>query len=214
MTCFKMPSPASGEYLENFLCTIEPEDRAKWGPRKIRRLASLLGVQKSQAKAVAEVYNPNRFGPRTKKFGLQQGQAFDLELGHDIRQEGTRRTIRKYIRTQKPGLVCVSPPCTLMSLMQNMNQHHRDADPQKQREFDRRMVEARLLLSFAIEICEMVREYGGTFCFEHPWTSKAWHDHHLKKLMERDDVYVARCDQCMFDLNLPREISIKSQLDG
>ena len=214
MTCFKMPSPASGEYLENFLCTIEPEDRAKWGPRKIRRLASLLGVQKSQAKAVAEVYNPNRFGPRTKKFGLQQGQAFDLELGHDIRQEGTRRTIRKYIRTQKPGLVCVSPPCTLMSLMQNMNQHDRDADPQKQREFDRRMVEARLLLSFSIEICEMVREYGGTFCFEHPWTSKAWHDHHLKKLMERDDVYVARCDQCMFDLNLPREISIKSQLDG
>lgn len=87
--------------------------------------------------------------------------------------------------------------------MQNMNQHHRDADPQKQREFDRRMVEAKLLLSFAIEICEMVREYGGTFCFEHPWTSKAWHDHHLKKLMERDDVYVARCDQCMFDLKSP-----------
>eukprot|EP00435_Cladocopium_sp_Y103_P007762 s2900_g2.t1 len=81
MTCFKMPSPSSGEYLENFLCTIEPEHRANWGPRKIRRLASLLGVQKRQAKVVAEIYNPNRFGPRTQKWGLQKGEAFDLELG-------------------------------------------------------------------------------------------------------------------------------------
>ena len=72
MTCFKMPSPASGEYLENFLRTIEPEDRAKWGPRKIRRLASLLGVQKNQAKAVAEVYNPTDLDPEPKSLGCNR----------------------------------------------------------------------------------------------------------------------------------------------
>ena len=88
-------------------------------------------------------------------------------------------------------------------MMQNMSQPYRDADPQKQKEFDQRMVEAKLLLSFAIEICEMVREYGGTFCFEHPWSSKAWKEHYLLKLMERSDVFVAKCDQCMFGLVSP-----------
>ena len=80
MTCFQKPSLASGECLETFLCTIEPDQRAKWGPKKIRRLASLLGVQKRQAKLVAEVYNPNRFQPRTTKWGLQQERLLTWNL--------------------------------------------------------------------------------------------------------------------------------------
>ena len=204
MTCFLAPSANNQSCLEQFLCTIDTkEDRDQWGPRKIHRLSKLLGIKKSKVREVAELFNPNRFGPRTKKWGLQQGKAFDLELGHDIRKEGVRRTIRQYINTQKPGLVCASPPCTFLSIMQNMANKVREQDPQKKKEFQKNLAEAKLLLSFAIEICHTVHEYGGTFVFEHPWTSKAWHDHHMTPLLERDDIFLVKNHQCMFGLVSP-----------
>lgn len=186
--------------LEQFLCTIDPDHKGQWGPKKVSRLANMLGVKRKQAMTVAEVFNPQCFGKRAPKWNLVPGKAFDLELGFNILDEGVRRTIRQYISTQKPGLVCVAPPCTLMSIMQNMSQHHRDQDPEKQRQFNKRLAEAKLLLAFGIEICEMVRSYGGIFLFEHPWTSKAWTDHHLTSLLNGPDILLAKCDQCMYGL--------------
>ena len=46
----------------------------------------------------------------------------------------------------------------------------------------------------------MVHEYGGTFLFEHPWTSKAWQDHRLRTLLEDPNIFLTKNDQCQFDL--------------
>ena len=42
--------------------------------------------------------------------------------------------------------------------------------------------------------------YGGKFVIEHPLTSKAWSERVLQRLMMRDDVILAKGDQCMFGL--------------
>ena len=46
-----------------------------------RDFANILGTREEHLKTVAEVFNPNRFGPETKKLNLIPGTAFDLQLG-------------------------------------------------------------------------------------------------------------------------------------
>ena len=91
-----------------------------------------MGVTKKQARTVAEVFNPNRFVTEAEKFGLERGMAFDLELGQDLLKGKTRSEVRKYIGTVKPGCVVVSSPCTMFSVLQNLNQKYLD-DPERER---------------------------------------------------------------------------------
>ena len=72
-----------------------------------------MGLTTEQLKTVAEIYNPRRFEREAKKQRLIAGEAFDLSLGHDLLNGNMRDEVRKYISTVKPGLVIVSPPCTL-----------------------------------------------------------------------------------------------------
>lgn len=83
--------------------------------------------------------------------------------------------------------------------MQNMNLKHLNI-PENHQRYLRRMVEARILLNFGAEICKLVASYGGTFLFEHPWTSKAWNEPRIVKLIEETENYLIKNDQCMFKL--------------
>lgn len=167
--------------------------------RHAQRHAQLLNLSRKQAKVVSEVYNPRRFGSRTGEHGLLEGAAFDLMLGNDLLKPAVRREVRDHITNTRPGLTIVSPPCTLYSIMQNMNKHHLEK-PEKQAIFLRRQHEARTLLNFGVEICKTVIQYGGFFLFEHPWTSKAWAEPRLRQLLGVEDVTLVRNDQCMFKL--------------
>lgn len=90
----------------------------------------------------------------------------------------------------------------MFSILQNLNQKHLE-DPQKENQFVRRLIEAKVLLSFACEICQLVRSYGGTFVFEHPLTSRAWSESKVQQLANHDDSILVRNDQCMFNLRSP-----------
>ena len=56
------------------------------------------------------------------------------------------------------------------------------------------------MLRFGEEAAEIVMSYGGTFVFEHPLTSEAWGEPELQRLMLKDNVFLARGDQCCFGL--------------
>ena len=200
ITCLTSQNATPEGVFEHLACTLSSGPDKSWGPRKIRRLANTLGVSKPHAKIVAEVFNPERFTPKATKYSLNPGESFDIMLGHDMLKEKVRRQVRQYLNRTKPGLVCVSPPCTLHTIMQNMNQAYRDKHPEKQEEFMRRLCQSTVLLHFAMEICEIVRGYGGTFVFEHPRTSKAWQDPMVNQLQDQDDVERVNNDQCMFGL--------------
>lgn len=78
-------------FFEQHLSNIAPGGADSTSePKAIHRLANLLGKSKKQARQVAEVFNPNRFGPRASKFGLKQGKAFDLVLGDDSTRGNTQ----------------------------------------------------------------------------------------------------------------------------
>ena len=56
------------------------------------------------------------------------------------------------------------------------------------------------LLNFGVEICNTVAKYGGFYLFEHPWTSKAWAEPRVRRLLEQEETLLAKNDQCMFRL--------------
>jgi hypothetical protein len=62
----------------------------------------------------------------------------------------------------------------LFSLLQNLTK--RSPDPETNPGFLRKLIEAKVLLRFGIEIAFEVLKYGGSFLFEHPLTSRAWMD--------------------------------------
>jgi len=176
-------------------CSV-PKDR-----KQFNCLAGVLDKDVKQAKVVAEVFNPGRFIKDSPKHRLIPGQAFDLELGNDLLKLGARREVRRYVQDVKPGLVVISPPCTMFSIMQNMNQKRNRRRGQAHARFVfQKLCEAKVLLRFGEEIAETVMSYGGIFVFEHPLTSKAWEEPELQRLMLKDSIFLARGDQCCFGL--------------
>ena len=163
---------------------------------KQRMNALGLGGRKN---LVSEVFNPNRFQKESIKQKFDHGRAFDITLGTNLLKSQDRNGVRHYVGTNKPGLVVVSPPCTLYSALQNLNQKHLDS-PEKIQEYLKRMTEAQVLMRFATEICRLVASYGGTFLFEQPQTSRAWKEPFVEKLTKELQNFVVTCDQCMFDL--------------
>ena len=166
--------------------------------KELKKYAELLGLTTDQLKVVAEIYNPKRFQGEARKQKLIPGEAFDLSLGHDLLNNRMRDEVRKYIKTVKPGLVIISPPCTLFSLLQNLNMNRRN--PEALRKFLKDLMRAKVLLRFGVEIIEMVMSYGGFFVFENPLTSKVWQEKSVQKLIEEPSTILASGDQCMYGL--------------
>ena len=96
----------------------------------------------------------------------------------------------------------------MFSILQNLNQRHRTT-PEQQRVYLRKVIEARALLNFAVEVCYLVLDIGGYFLFEHPWTSKAWAEPRLRRLVQDTESILVKGDQCMFKLLSARGIRHK-----
>ena len=79
--------------------------------KKVEYYQELFALSKVEAETVAEIYNPNRFGRRAKQFRLHPGQAFDIELGHDLLKPSVQHSVLTYVQQERPGLVIISPPC-------------------------------------------------------------------------------------------------------
>ena len=179
---------------------LDPKDPSKVRNSKaLYKFAHVLGTDKDQAKVVAEVFNPNRFGPQTKRHGLVKGQSFDLELGTDLLEPRNQEMVLEYLNYVQPGLTAISPPCTLFTILQNLN-HARRTE-----EYLQRLRWAKELLRFATKVALLVMSYGGKFLLENPLTSKAWQEKYLNELMMDERVHLAVADQCMYGLTSIQE---------
>lgn len=132
----------------------------------MKQLSEIYALQPKQLKTIAEICNPNRFGKHADVFGLRSGQAFDLELGWNLLDRKQQSYVRSYISTEKPGLVVLSPPCTKFSMLQNLSYPKWCNDPVKFEQHLRELRQAKELLRFCAEICELCRQLGIIFIFE------------------------------------------------
>ena len=166
----------------------------------MKHLTDLYLLQPKQLKTVAEVCNPGRFGSHTDHFGLRAGQAFDLELGWNLLSKKTQEHVLNYIKTERPGLTVISPPCVKFSMLLNLSWPKWCGNPQKFDKHIRELRAAKQLLRFCAKVCQLCRSLGLSFLFEHPWSASSWNEPCLQQLISQEDCYMARGDQCMFGL--------------
>ena len=92
------------------------------------------------------------------------------------------------LQKDKPDLLVASPPCTVFSIIQNLNKKY-CAEEVRQ---------AIAMVDFAVELCIIQHRAGRKFVFEHPATSRAWMLPSLQSLSQLDGLYSVDFDQCMF----------------
>ena len=144
---------------------------------------------------MAEIFSPPRTCRRAQARGLRGGWSLDVvaKCGltgktYDLLQESDQQRAKMMVQRDKPALLVASPPCTALSVMQNLNQ------PVK----GEVMRNAIRMVDFAVEMCMLQYKAGRKFVFEHPSTSRAWRLPSLMKLAELNGMCAVDFDQCMF----------------
>ena len=162
-----------------------------------------------ESKTVAEIYNPNRFGRRAKQFRLHPGQAFDIELGHDLLKPSVQHSVMTYVQQERPGLVILSPPCeafsTLNRLLDRFRQHNLAA---LRRHIDK-LKRGKVLLNFAMKVCRQCLDQGTTFVFEHPRGASSWTMPSVQRLLKQLGVILVVADQCAYGLTNKHQVPHK-----
>ena len=170
------------------------------GSKRTHEIAEVMGLSHQQLRTVAEIYNPNCFGPLAKRHGLIAGKAFDITLGDDLMRKNKRETVISYIRQVRPGLVVISPPCRMHSQLQNLSKHKRETIPELMRAYLKKKHEGNQLLLFAVSVCELCIELGITFLFEHPFSASSWKHHAMERLLRNPTTFMSNADQCCYGL--------------
>ena len=170
------------------------------GSKRTHEIAEVMGLSHQQLRTVAEIYNPNCFGPLAKRHGLIAGKAFDITLGDDLMCKNKRETVISYIRQVRPGLVVISPPCRMHSQLQNLSKHKRETIPELMRAYLKKKHEGNQLLLFAVSVCELCIELGITFLFEHPFSASSWKHRAMERLLRNPTTFMSKADQCCYGL--------------
>jgi hypothetical protein len=117
------------------------------------------------SKCVAEVYSEPRLTKRTGRHRVRAGRAFDLKLGDNFLEEPQREKCLEHLRRKRYGLVTLTPPCTLFSMLRFLGPHSHER--LQSDEYQQRRKDAETLLSFAVDIARLQHDIGAFFLLEH-----------------------------------------------
>ena len=108
------------------------------------------------------------------------------------------------MKSVRPGLVTIAPPCKLFSQLQNLSMKKRYRSKELMQKYLEDKQEAMELLEFAISVCLLCQELGIKFVIEHPFTATSWQTPAMQKLLRNPLFYFSRADQCEYGLRGPR----------
>ena len=165
--------------------------------KKLSHYQELFTLSHQEAKVVAEVYNPSKFTRRAQRFRLHPGQAFDLELGHDLMQRSAQHSVLTYIKQERPGLVVISPPCEAFSVLNRLLDKLRRNNLDAMKRHLAKLKKGKILLNFAMQVCHVCHEQGtcATFVFEHPRCASSWKMPSVQRLLRQAGVILALADR-------------------
>ena len=124
--------------------------------------------------------------------GLVVGKNFDIALGVDLLKPGEQEKLLHYVRTFKPQVVVMGPPCTAFGTWARYNYiHAHDA-------WLRSYLVGYPLAVLAAKIAEIQMNAGRFFLAENPWQSELWNLPCWQQVLKR--CYTAYCEQCVFGL--------------
>ena len=150
-----------------------------------------------QNNRIAEVFSPPRIASEGEKRGFESVGSFDLQTGWDLSRPDDRRQMWRQLHDQKPLLIVLCPPCTMFSILQELN--FWKMDPGK----------VMMLLGTGLEHLEVSAAIARWqvkndryFLYEHPDGARLWSEACIQRLQELEGVVRIRVDMCMFGLNV------------
>ena len=154
----------------------------------------ILGVD------LTEVYSPERINEVVRRWGLRPGSSMDLTNGFDFSKPEDRQRAWNRIKKEDPFLVVGSPPCTLFSLLQELNIKTNGHKEGWMNNFLKRKAEAIEHIKFCCLIYEYQVRRGKHFLHEHPWTARSWGLECVQRLMEVPGVQLVQGHMCQFGM--------------
>ena len=122
------------------------------------RLDVLIINPNDESVDVAEVFSLPRMCKAAQQAGLKCGGSYDILNGWDLRVEGKRKELREHLRTLRPRLLIVCPPCGPFSQLQELNKMR------NLKGYLQKLSEGKMLLRFAMELCKDQMDRGICFC--------------------------------------------------
>ena len=165
--------------------------------RKILSMA-ILGVD------VTEIYSPARVTQVCSKFGLQPGSAMDLMTGYDFDLLDDRNRAMRKLLVEKPNLLIGSPPCTYMSVLQELNKWLNRNSQEWLDKFELNRQKAVRHIEFCCRLYKLQMAAGRYFLHEHPWTARSWELEAMKSLLSDPRVKRAKTHMCQFGMTSRR----------
>ena len=149
---------------------------------------------------ITEVYSPERVNKVVKKWGLVPGSSLDLTNGFDFTKAEDRKRAWTRVKEEDPFLLVGSPPCTLFSLLQELNLVVNKNKPGWMDEFNRRKAEAIEHIRFCCLLYEYQLRRGKHFLHEHPWSARSWELDCIKHVMSFPNVQLVEGHMCQFGM--------------
>ena len=141
---------------------------------------------------VTEIYSDTHpVASEARRQGLRAGESLTLSTGWDFYLEEHRQAAKCLIQRQKPYVLVIAFPCGPWSLLMNLNAKVNIPELREK---------AKILVSFAIELCWLQIKGHRHFVLENPLTSAAWTLACVLDLLDAPGVFSVVIDQCMFGL--------------
>ena len=156
--------------------------------------ACILGVD------ITEVYSPDRVNEVARRWGLRPGSSMDLTNGYDFTKASDRKRAWDKIKEEDPFLLIGSPPCTLFSILQELNLVVNRDKPGWLEEFERRKAEAIEHIRFCCTLYDYQLKRGKHFLHEHPWTARSWKLDFIQDLLNDERVHLVEGHMCDFGM--------------
>jgi hypothetical protein len=144
---------------------------------------------------IGEIYSPPRATAMSPGEGLRGKIALDLTNGWDFCKSEHRQKAVKLVKTHKPAVLLLSPPCGPFSSLRNLSNSKRDSEQVR-----REVIEGELHMNFAISLAMLQVSEGRGFILEQPKNAKSWKLPKMLELLDHPDVYQIRVDMCQFGL--------------
>lgn len=145
-----------------------------WNSSPIKHDLFVVQVQHDKMD-VGEVFSLPRVLPAAERTGLKGLRSYDLGTGWNFLNESHRKQCREEIQKHGPGVLLVSPPCGPFSQIKRISKVKANAVSR-----ERKLVEGRVLLQFAMELCELQHSRGKAFIFERPSGADSWWEDRLQ----------------------------------
>ena len=149
---------------------------------------------------ITEVYSPERVNKIAAKYKLKPGCSLDLTNGWDFTRKEHRRQAWKKITKEEPALLIGSPPCTMFSILQQLNLAMRAHDMEWVEKFRHKWKGVVQHIEFCIRFYRHQLSQGRHFLHEHPWSASSWRLEAMTSFMRDPRVICSKADQCMYGL--------------